>query len=1176
MHQTTSQQRAIETLDRNLMVVAGAGSGKTYVLVQRYMKLLEAHPEWPVNTIVAITFTQKAAQEMRDRVRQTVEARYANATTLHEAEQWAGRLNTLNSARIDTIHGLCTSILRANAAAVGIDPAFEVLDEVQARVRLDDVIDRTFQELRHAASPLMTLFTEYDSYTIRRMIVQFIGASLPDLPQDVMTMWQALWERLAVDTLSRLIHSPTTQSFASWEPDSGWPTQEDKLGTVWVECRDLLARVSAADVALQERLQALEALPDQINLRSGSAKHWGTKETLEMAKQVLGDLRDAARAALATIGTAPDVNDQRAAELLPLWQRLITLVQSRFQADKQADSVLDFNDLEQYTQRLLTSNPGVRARYQQEEFKHVMIDEFQDTNADQWAIAQGLADLDIPGSLFVVGDPKQSIYAFRGADVSVFGAVQNAILAHGGESISLSESFRTHEPLVNAFNQIFSELLRPDASSPVQEYEVDFGEAMQANRPTPPDPSAPIELLLITDESDLDTAARRTWEAVELCRYLQDMVTAGRLIYDRAQQHTRPIRYGDMAILFQSMSHVTDYEAVFKAHGLPFVTVAGRGYYDRQEVWDMLNLLSALHNPYDDLALASVLRSPLYGVSDEVLLALRLQRTADDQRMPLWEALHQTAAEPTLLPYIQAFPQDMHNLLVEAAQSLTKLRLLAGRVTIAELMRTALDERAYLAVLLGLPDGARRRGNVEKLIEKAEHSSYISLGAFSHYVRDLSEREVREGEALVDVQDAVTLMTIHASKGLEFPLVVLVDAGWTRGNETGSPVMHDSHIGMTCKVYDEMEDKMVSPFAQKWAEQMQILRERAERKRLLYVAATRAQDYLVISGQLKRLGTESWLRWLLNALAIDTPTTETRHYEWGTLNVRVLSDAPGDSVIALDGSDGIDPWDAGLAEIADTGGLSIPAMLTPIPFDSLALTHHITATQIMDAGSAGYDPFFRQRFRRSVLHDAPAVIHSVTEQDPTKVSRRVLGDIVHQVLRWGRYPDNTENYEKMLDHYAWELGVVDPAIRQQTAKEALHLVESTMQSDIMLRLRQARLVYREIPFIYQSDKHIVNGVIDVLFQDPDGQWNVLDYKTSLLKTNDLLLPNANLLKEHARRYHLQIGVYAAAAQAQIQSEQPPQTYIHYIRYGYTVPIPEADWTAALHQLEPIIGDLLQD
>ena len=313
-------------------------------------------------------------------------------------------------------------------------------------------------------------------------------------------------------------------------------------------------------------------------------------------------------------------------------------------------------------------------------------------------------------------------------------------------------------------NAIFDRILTRDPHSPVYEHEVDLGAPMDAQRQEPPSPDPALELLLV-DTSDVDPDRRgaehyRRWEAHALAQRLREMVESEMLVYDKSDGVTRPVRYDDVALLFQSMSHITLYEAVFKAQGLPFVTVAGRGYYSRQEVWDLLNLLKALYNPADNLSLASVLRSPLFGLSDDALLALRLVRGDDAKRLLLWDALNQP----------QVVPDDEVDLVIFARDCLYGLATLAGRVTISEVLREALNRTGYLATLTGLPDGARRRGNVEKLLAKAENSGKITLGAFEQYLSDLSAREVREGEAVMDVTGAVTLMTVHASKGLEYPV----------------------------------------------------------------------------------------------------------------------------------------------------------------------------------------------------------------------------------------------------------------------------------------------------------------------------------------------------------------------------------------------------------------------
>jgi len=1163
---TPDQHTAIYEHQRNLIVVAGAGSGKTFVLVERYLTLLDNNPTWPLNAVVAITFTKKAAQEMRDRVRKALEHRLNNASTQEIVEIWSARMGAMESARIDTIHGLCASILRANAAEVGIDPGFEVLDEVDARILLDDSIDDVLENAAHEGITAVRLFTEYDTKIIRDTLTHLIAEDIPNLPENLVEHWQHIRESAAARLIAELRGHPSYAATAHWQPENGWPIGSDKLMDMWEDCHAWIATLDESDDT-NACLEALERLGSNISWTIGSAPTWGGKEILAEAKAALKSLREIVRTTLAIIGEPINESDHKAAELMPLWVELIQQTQQIYRSRKQEDGLLDFNDLELLTRNLLANNPTVRERYQGTEFKHLLVDEFQDTNAVQWEIVRGLAKIEQGGSLFVVGDPKQSIYQFRGADVSVFEQVKGQITRTGGGDVPLAHSFRTHRSLVDGFNHLFSQILVRDASSPARDYEVELDKIMEAKRLDAPSDEAPIEVLYLSSE-ELNAEAMRQWEAFELASRLKQIVDEEkRLIYDKEHRVTRPINYGDIAILYQSTSNILLYEDVFKSAQLPFVTIAGRGYYDRQEVWDLLNLLTALHNPGDNLALASALRSPLFGLSDDALLALRLQRDPQDQhkRLPLYEALH----------YIDDITVGEQERIIFARQCLRRLMAMAGRVSIADLLQAALDETGFLATLTGLPDGARRRGNVEKLIDKAFESRQVTLGAFSQYVRDLTTREVREGEALVDVKDSVTLMTVHASKGLEYPLVVLVDVGWNKGNFGGDPVMLDSTYGLVCKVYDAIENKMIGGYAYKQAERVQNLREIAERKRLLYVAATRAQDYLILSGA-RQNKKDTWMSWLDAALELDKDLSvgsSIIEQAWGKLRVTIPENPPEEDAFNTTNKNGETGWmHPAVQALTPLSGGSQAPLVTDIHVEASSAIRHITATQIADVGGASIDPAYRQRFRRNVLHDAPLTIEQINLRNRHDVSQRIIGEMVHKVLGWWQFREDHSNFDDRLDSYAWELGVVDEGQRKYAIQEAHELLDQMKKSQVYNWLIDAQQLYREIPFVYRSDKRIIHGVLDVLFQRPDGSWAILDYKTSHVKGYKRGA-DEKLVSNHALRYHLQVGVYAAAVLEQLGGIVP-DTYIYYIRYGKYVRVEQQEWSNALSKLEATIGDLL--
>lgn len=1162
----TAQHLAITTLDQNLIVVAGAGSGKTRVLVERYLNLLEQNPTWALNSLVAITFTQKAASEMRDRVRQTLTKRLSESQAdTKAAERWAAHLSAMDSARIDTIHALCASILRANAAEAGVDPDFEVLDEVQAALLLDDVINDFLRKiaLSNPPDPALRIIRDYEIRNVRPILKQFAVASeaskLKAVPEDLMVTWGNAWRENAVDQVLAFVALIPT--FTIYEPRGS-----DALSTKWAEMSNQLkeiAMIAAGEGVTKEDFGAFAAacrlLEDISKMRMPGAitKAWGDEGA--PAKAMLATIKQSANIFHENIGSAPNGVDNLAAELIPLWDSLVRRANSAYRAAKLERAALDFDDLEMMTRDLLVNFPHVCARYRDAEFKHLLVDEFQDTNANQWDIVRALADVGRGGSLFVVGDPKQSIYAFRGADVSVFDGVREQfILLEQNQEVNMALSFRSHQGLVSAFNFLFEKVLLREEASPVKRYHVRF-EAMQANRLESPASVPPVEFILLDKEKlgdDNSTENGRKWEADALAKYLRAIVEdENRIVYDRHTESLRPIKYGDIALLFQTMTNVGIYEDALKQSGLPYVTIAGRGYYDRQEVWDMLNLLRALHNPADNLALAAALRSPMFAFSDDLLFALRSFTDAEGKRLSLWDVLSQAD---------QDFLSDADKATVQfAASCLSELRALAGRVTMAELLRAALDATGYLAILSGLPDGARRRGNVEKLLDKALASGQSNLGAFSQYLTDLSERETREGEALLESEDAIKLMTVHKSKGLEFPLVVVADASRRLHGNIDKSALLNTEDGLACLVPNFVENKLDDTYAYKHAAEMAKLREEAERKRLLYVAATRAQDYLIFSGQViikkDTLSGDGWMKWLLSAFELsEIPTEGTLDisYAWGELRLH----APALALDTTPLQDDVTAWDV----TPNPSGR--PPLTHPVPIEQDAPVRSMSATQIANLGSAILaKPKDRAVYIARWRSHSPTQIERVSDRNGRGFGRRV-GEIVHRVLCVADTKATQQEIARMVEAFAWEEGFVEVSERQRAVTQATKLLDNIQQSDVYAWIESAKQVFRELPFVYRTEKRNIHGIIDVLIQQADGNWVIIDYKSNWAEKSQLA--------EDARRFELQIGVYAAAINALIGVV--PRTYIHYLRYNKTVEIHELKWRESLANLESNIGDLMRD
>ncbi len=1131
---TPSQARAVQARGINVAVVAGAGTGKTRVLVERYLVLLERGI--PLRKIVAITFTDKAASEMRDRVRGEIEKRAAQTGA---PAFWREHRRDMDDARISTIHALCMRLLRANPVEARLDPRFEVLTEQDAALWQAEALDAVLKDLAERGGAELALFDEYRITQVRETLTELFaqGAAADDAfarlfpssetADDAGTnssaqraalgeWWRARLAQAQARALEKLNASAEWRATATWVQNNAAYDAQDKLEQTRAAAERALELFDLTDVP--QTLRALRALTD-LKLLGGSAKKW---DDLALAKERLKALRALAKEFCDHFDLTFGEADERAAQYLWLWRSLWQRARAAYAARQAREHKLDFNALEEKTVKLLR-DPTVRARYAAE-FDAVLVDEFQDTNAAQREIVYALAPPQQPERLFIVGDGKQSIYGFRGADVTVFETAQRDLTAQWGAAarVALQESFRTHERLLDAFNFLFQAIFAVDGEPEL--YQTPF-EPLQATRPSARETQ--MEIIEFPQTIEREGAAEklaasdlRAWQARELGARLMELVAQQFPVWDKQSRQTRPLQWGDVALLFRYSDSFPIFEDAFKAARLPYQTSAGKGYYDRPEVRDLLHYLRALANPLDDLALAVIFHSPLFALSGETLY--RLRRGAETPRH-FRDALREIPADIS----------GAERARVEFARAVLEQGWArVGRAPILDLLQHALAATDYLATLSALRDGDRRRGNVEKLLALARSTRVARVGDFNQYIRALTEQNVREGEALLEAENAARLMTIHAAKGLEFPIVVLPDASRAaRGR--AALLLAERDAGAALQVYDAAH-KPVKTVAYQLSQNVQAERERAEEKRLLYVALTRAQEYVIVAGT-EDAPAQSYLGQIKQALGAP------REFAWGKIQAR----AP-----RLPFQEQPAPLPDEQTPHADAAAaFEIPALARPLAAPRVNDLAAFSATGLETLASRPED------FTRRVLEGAPDRVPMATRQTTgAYVPHYIVGDMTHRALRQWRFPHNTPNLDTLLAEYARALDLADDAMIHAGVLQARKLLTRFTQSELFRVMDAAQLRRHEVPFVCEWQGRTVHGSMDALTLTAEGDWFIADFKTDEVREREL--------RAHAlENYAVQLGLYQYAA-AQVLNQALP-VRVHYVQRGETLELRAEELQEAL-------------
>jgi len=1144
-----ARRLAVEDDRRNLLLQAGAGSGKTTALVGRLEWLL-CERGADLSRIVAITFTEKAAGELKQRLRDLCDARAEAASCLEELNRWRNHWQAIDAAHVGTIHGFCARLLRSHAVRLGIDPLADVLDDAEAQLLLRDILRRFVLEALRSGSPHvqallaafgLTRLVNALALAVRRR-ADLRPEALLGSPEDVLARWREAQAEAVRAVVARLRADPGLRAAAQLLCETEPRDAQDKLALVRTQA------LRATEGAFDESLAPATALAHWCALgilprtgKMGRKEGW-PEGTIDDVRAAIATLKAGAEPA-GRLAAADELLEPSAAELTAHFDALLPDALDAYAAAKRERSVVDFDDQLLFARDLLRSHPDV-CRAEQRRFDYILVDEFQDTDPVQreiiWRLA-GDPEALRPGKLLLVGDAKQSIYAFRGADVTVYNDTRVRFEAEEDDTcatLSLTANFRSQSRLVSFLNALFVREAvmgapRPDRAP----YEAHY-EALLATRP-PAHDGVDVSFLLAVD-ADANLEELRVRAADGIARYVAEAVRDGAV---RVAESTeggaetwRPARWEDVMILLPTMSNVALYERALREHHVPYYVVAGRGFYARPEIMDVVAVLKVMDEPRDEISLARVLRAPWCGVSDEGLYWLAREAGLAEGLDAL--GCGEPAADS---PLAQLSPSDAERAR-RAAAMLVSLRGVRHHLPLGELVEKALDETALPAMVAPRFDGARAYANLSKLVETArrfEAAGPALLSRFIEHVETLRLEEIRQGEAPAEEEqsDAVMLMTIHKAKGLQRPIVVVADLA--RGGRPGRVGPLVLHPGVGPVLRGETADgRMIFPPIGDAALEEAAAREAAERRRLLYVALTRACDRLVISTPVKldREGRPSgglWVEALFAAFggALLTDDRVAGGGEFGEWSGEVVRLGPIAPSAGGPGSSSLlrREWPAIAAGKPVPGGdeaqeAAILARMAPIAPD-LAVRTRFTVTELAHylacprryelAHVRGLAPFVP-------LHDSLA---------PGRLRADERGNVVHRALqRLGRGPvsDLREEVQAALR----ECGLIGhgPGETEQIVATLVRFTGSATWEMV----RTARELRSEVPMIASLGTALVEGQIDALVRDWGDELHVIDYKTG--RSDD-----AGTREEH----RFQVGAYAALIE-QARGRLPATIVIHYL------------------------------
>ncbi|MDR4497279.1 MAG: UvrD-helicase domain-containing protein [Candidatus Scalindua sp.] len=1260
---TPAQEKGVKITDRDLCMVAGPGSGKTSVLVERFSNLITTRKA-TMNEILTLTFTEKAANEMKMRV-----------ASLFEQKGMEKERQEIEFAFLSTIHSFCARFLREHAIEAGIDPQFRVMEELEAdRLKeqtLEDTLEKwaenkildvffddlfwtqtdakksgtksfkenllhLYEKIRNACVPISETVNPPDLYSSHNGFRIKSEIKLSEYSPRRLLSGESPRRLLSGDNCNQDLVSSKTENQIGFSISQEIVLSSNSIKDLISEIRSIYSE-KKPPVKTREKIKRILECWNDSNLQNNIAELYGINEhhqtlsspsqggergevkttenstadnltfvvlnkvkailssiNLSVSNEVKQPLKSLREECNDLIGLLAEVSSTRIKIAV---RDFLVAFDAAYRERKRSESFVDFTDLEDKTIELLKSNEFIKNEIR-ERFKFILVDEFQDTSRLQKTIIDLIRGKD---NLFVVGDEKQSIYGFRNADVEIFQDMQKEV--EPGSLIRLSENFRSRPQILDFINHIFSKLWsenstglqgghinsNPDHSPPCKGGDKKVDSSLSASNTHELKAGAEFSeksfpsIEIIVAEGENKTHSRKR-ESMELAGRIREIVDNGEIRITNKKERERNITYRDFAILFRSTTDIKLYENALSQLEIPYYVVSGRGFFNTTEITDLINLLAVIESPLDEINLAAVLKSPFVGIDDDALFWLSDHAHKRHKVHKNYQSAHKSNNKKLLyqvLDEVNAIPEiktDSKEKIMQFTQFLNELQHIKSRTSLWHLISCILKQTEFQSKMLLFSNGKRRYANLLKLVElckNQEEFAPLTLRDFIEIAEGYKYKEIRESEAHVESEEdnVVKLVTVHSAKGLEFPVVVVADIDRDNTRPSDYFVYSKNH-GMSFKILNPLTNEEEKPRSYEQINSEMKEKELQESQRLLFVALTRAQEHLILSGGIAK-GRSSgdkdngnWYNYVSSALDLnqDFKKSPSILRPDNTIAVSNSPQTPEIRVTRVNGKNNSPDREVAKESWVVRKKKPVTQYKTEIAasgmIDALPPSREIGEIGKNILAETGYIPEVdNSHYVYTVteilkFHFCPQLyyFHSVlglqgigkrnwtepkNEGDEDKLyddelPGHELGNIVHHVFKRYHFPESAHMLKKYIEKKLLDTGTYpDKKSIDMVTKWILSFYNSTIGKEVVSSKRQ----YREASFIFHHKHNLIRGQIDLFYFTNENRVKIVDYKANEITIEEI--------QEKAKLYKIQMQLYARALEA-IYEEKADEAILYFL------------------------------